>query len=79
MEVLTVKVSEDLVDGLDRIAEDHGTSRASVLRCVIDNGLQASTNQPEEYPFNPEEYELQDAVELRQQGLLDGDTGESSD
>lgn len=55
---------------MDGIAEEHNTSRAAVLRSVIDNGLRAPKYYSDEFPILPEEYERHDAVELAKQGQL---------
>lgn len=79
MHAITAKVPDSVADELDRIASERGVSRASVLRCVIENGLQASHDNPEQYPFNPSEYTLPDATDLVRQGRVDRDSGESSE
>jgi predicted transcriptional regulator len=64
MKTVTVKVPDEWADNIDSIAEDHGTSRAAVLRSAIDDGLRAYKYHPDEFALNPEEYEQADAVEL---------------
>jgi hypothetical protein len=70
MEVATVQLPEDWLAHIDNLAEEHNTSRAAVLRSVIDNGLEASLDNPDEFPIAPEQYEQNDAVELRKRGKL---------
>ena len=69
MEVATVKLPDDWIEHLDRVAEEHGTSRAAVLRSVIDNGLRVPKYY-EEFEINPDQYVLENAVELRKRGEL---------
>lgn len=64
MKTVTVKVPDEWADSIDSIAEDHGTSRAAVLRSAIDDGLRAYKYYPDEFALNPEGYEQADAVEL---------------
>jgi predicted transcriptional regulator len=70
MKTVTVKVPDDWVDSLDSLAEEHGTSRAAVLRSAIDDGLRAHKYHPDEFAINPERYEEADAVELAKDGSL---------
>jgi hypothetical protein len=70
MEVATVQLPEDWLDHIDSVADEHNTSRAAVLRSVIDNGLRAPKYYSDEFPILPEEYERPNAVELRQKGEL---------
>jgi predicted DNA-binding protein len=70
MKTVTVKVPDDWVDSLDNLAENHGTSRAAVLRSAIDDGLRAHKYYPEDFEMNPERYEKPDAVELAKDGSL---------
>jgi len=70
MEVVTVQLPDDWIDHIDMKAEEHNTSRAAVLRSVIDNGLRAPKYYPDEFPINPEQYERHDAVELAKKGAL---------
>ena len=70
MDVVTVQLPEDWIDHIDKVAEEHGTSRAAVLRSVIDNGLRVPKYHPDEFPILPEQYEQADAVELAKQGRL---------
>lgn len=64
MKTVTVKIPEDWADSIDRLAEEHDTSRAAVLRSAIDDGLRAHKYYPDEFAINPERYEHPDAVEL---------------
>jgi hypothetical protein len=64
MKVLTVQVPDDWAESIDRIADNHDTSRAAVLRSAIDDGLRAYKYYPEDFALNPEDYERADAVEL---------------
>jgi len=59
-----VKLPEDWIDTLDKIAEEHDTSRAAVLRSAIDDGLRAHKYYPDDFAINPEQYEQADAVQL---------------
>ena len=68
MQTATVKLPEEWIDSLDRIAEEHDTSRAAVLRSAIDDGLRAHKYYPEDFAINPERYEHPDAVELSREG-----------
>ena len=70
MEVVTVQLPDDWIEHMDGIAEEHNTSRAAVLRSVIDNGLRAPKYYSDEFTILPEEYERHDAVELAKQGQL---------
>ena len=70
MEVATVKLPDDWISHIDELAEHHGTTRAAVLRSVIDNGLRAPKYYPDEFPIKPEQYEQHDAVELAKAGRL---------
>jgi len=67
MQTATVKLPEEWIDSLDRIADEHDTSRAAVLRSAIDDGLRAHKYHPDEFAINPERYEHPDAVELTKQ------------
>ena len=64
MQTATVKLPEDWIDKLDKIAEEHDTSRAAVLRSAIDDGLRAYKYYPDDFSLAPERYEHPDAVEL---------------
>lgn len=68
MKTVTVKLPDDWADSIDRIAEDHETSRAAVLRSAIDDGLRAYKYYPDEFALNPEDYQKADAVELVKSG-----------
>jgi hypothetical protein len=71
MKTAAVKVPEDWIDTLDKLADEHGTSRAAVLRSVIDNGLRAHKYHPDDFGIEPERFEEHDAVELTQRDDLD--------
>lgn len=64
MKTVTVKVPDEWANGIERLAEEHGTSRAAVLRSAIDNGLRVRKYHPDEFGLRPEHYQRADAVEL---------------
>lgn len=70
MQVVTVKLPDDWIEHMDDIANQHDTSRAAVMRSVVDNGLRAPKYYPDDLPIQPERYEQSDAVELAKQGRL---------
>jgi len=70
MKVVTVKLPDDQVDTLDRLADEHDTSRAAVLRSAIDDGLRAHKYYPDDFTINPERYEMRSAPELAKDGDL---------
>jgi len=70
MDVVTVKLPDSHVDHLDKLADEHDTTRAAILRSVIDNGLRAPKYYPDEFPILPENHEMADAVELAKRGKL---------
>ncbi len=70
MQVATVKLPERTLDRIDRIAEEYDSTRAAVLRSVIDNGLRAPKYYSAEFPIEPDRYEQDDAVKLAKKGEL---------
>ena len=70
MEVVTVQLPDDWISHIDRLAKEHDTSRAAVVRSVIDNGLRVPKYHPDEFPIRPEQYERYDAVSLAKKGEL---------
>lgn len=70
MKTVTVKIPEDWAENIDRLADEHGTSRASVLRSAIDDGLRAHKYYPEEFAINPDRYEMKSAAEMAKDGDL---------
>ena len=70
MKTLTVKVPDDWADTVDRLADEHDTSRAAVLRSVMKNGLRARKYHPDHFGIIPEKYEHADAVEMAKNGTL---------
>jgi len=70
MKTVTVKIPEKQADRIDSLADEHDTSRAAVLRSVIDDGLRANKYYPEEFAILPERHELRTAPELAKDGDL---------
>lgn len=70
MEVVTVQLPDDWVEHIDSVADEHDTTRAAVLRSIVDNGLRAPKYHPDEFPITPERHERADAVKLAKQGRL---------
>jgi len=70
MKVLSVQVPDDWADKIDELADEHDTSRAAVLRNLIDNGFRVRKYYPDEFPLTPERFEEADAVELAKEDRL---------
>ena len=70
MQTVTVKVPDEWVESIDRMADENGSSRAAILRCAIDNGLRARKYYPEDFPIDPEVHEMRTAPELAKDGDL---------
>ena len=70
MRVVTAKIPDDDADYIDKLADEHDTSRAAVLRSIITNGLRARKYYPEEFPVDPENHEMRTAPELAKDGDL---------
>ena len=70
MKLVTAKIPESQFEQLDKIADEHDTSRSAVLRSVIDNGLRVEKYHPEEFPIDPERHEMKTAPELAKDGEL---------
>lgn len=70
MELVAVKVPDDVDSHIDKLADKHDTTRSAVLRSVLDNGLRAPKYYPDEFPIQPENHERADAVELAKSGRL---------
>lgn len=70
MKVVTVKIPEDQADRIDSLAAEYDTSRAAVLRSVIDSGLRAYKYYPDEFSISPDRYQMRDAADLAKDGDL---------
>lgn len=57
---------EEWIEHTDQLAEEHNTTRAAVLRALIDTGWRAVQNG--DYELDPEEFHRPNAPELSQQG-----------
>lgn len=66
-----VKLTEEQLTRIDRLAQEHNTSRSAILRSVVDNGLRAPKYYPDEFDIDPDRHEQLDAVELTKQGQID--------
>lgn len=64
METVSVQVPEEWVETVDERAEEYDTTRAAILRTVIDNGLRAHKYDEANFPVYLEQMERADAVEL---------------
>ena len=58
LEPVTVKIPADKVDSIKTIADTHGVSRSAVLRNAIEHGLRVPKYYPDEFPLEPELYEI---------------------
>lgn len=70
MQTATVKIPDDWAEQIDKLADEHDTSRAAVLRSAIDDGLRAHKYYPDEFAINPEQHEMRSAPELAKDGDL---------
>jgi len=70
MKVVTVKIPESQADRIDNLADEYDTSRAAVLRSVIDDGLRAYKYYPDDFGIEPERYQMKTAPELARDGDL---------
>jgi metal-responsive CopG/Arc/MetJ family transcriptional regulator len=64
-----VQLPEDWIDTLDRIAEEHETSRSAVIRAAIDMGLRAR-KYDEAFELVPEQHERETVADLAKDGRL---------
>jgi len=64
MKPVGVQLPEAVLDKIDRLAEEHNTTRSAILRNLLDNGLRAQKYYPDDFHLVPEVHEEEDAVEL---------------
>jgi predicted transcriptional regulator len=64
MQTVSVQVPEEWVETIDERADEHDTTRAAILRTVIDNGLRAHKYDKADFAVYLERMERADAVEL---------------
>jgi len=64
-----IQLPEGWIDTLDKLAEEHDTSRSAVIRAAIDMGLRAR-KYDEAFELAPENHERDTVADLAKQGEL---------
>lgn len=70
MKTVTAKIPDDMAKHIDSLADEYDTSRAAIIRSVLDNGLRAPKYYPEDFPMDPEHHEMRSAAEMAEDGDL---------